>query len=160
MLRLRDLCADDTPHAAQLVGALPLYQRYGYTAQAAERDLQRALVDGRSRLLAASYQGALVGCVWAIDRGAFGRSLYVRLVAVDGTRHGLGIGRAMMAHVEAWPEARRGVVLLCSADNQDAQRFYERLNYRRVGALPEYVGPGLDELIYYKAHQPPSPSPG
>jgi ribosomal protein S18 acetylase RimI-like enzyme len=144
------LTAADVPAAAALVAALPLYRRYGYAEAAVARDLAAALADPRSAVLAARADGALVGLLWAIDRGAFARSLYVKLVAVHADAHSRGVGRALVRAAEAMPQAARGVALLCSADNEPAQRFYERLGYLRVGAIPSYVAPDLDELIYYR----------
>lgn len=42
------------------------------------------------------------------------------------------------------------VFLLVSDFNLAAQRFYQRLGYAQVGALPDYVLPGVAELIYRK----------
>jgi len=39
---------------------------------------------------------------------------------------------------------------LCSDFNTDAQRYYEKHGYSRVGAIPDYVVPGITELIYRK----------
>jgi ribosomal-protein-alanine N-acetyltransferase len=42
------------------------------------------------------------------------------------------------------------MVLLCSDFNTEAQRFYRRAGYEQVGALPDYVVPGVAELIFRK----------
>jgi ribosomal protein S18 acetylase RimI-like enzyme len=42
------------------------------------------------------------------------------------------------------------VFLLTSDFNEDAQAFYRRLGYQQVGAIPDYVVPGITELIFYK----------
>jgi len=150
-----ELKAAEVPAAGSLVAALPLYRRYGYAEAAVARDLSRALADPASTILAARDAGGdLLGLLWAIERGAFARSLYVKLVAVREGTQGAGVGRALMHATEALPAAAAGVALLCSADNEPAQRFYERLGYARVGAIPSYVAEGLDELIYYRAAEP------
>ena len=140
----------EVDEVSAFVADLPLYRRYGYTAAAVARDLRAALEDPRCFVTAGRDDGVR-GIVWAIDRGAFARSLYVKLVAVRADGHGRGVGRALMAATEALPAASRGVALLCSADNAEALAFYDRLGYARVGAIPGYVAPGLDEVIFYKA---------
>ena len=40
--------------------------------------------------------------------------------------------------------------LLVSDFNTDAQQFYQRLGYRQVGKLDDYVVPGVSELIFWK----------
>jgi predicted GNAT family acetyltransferase len=44
----------------------------------------------------------------------------------------------------------REIFLLVSDFNTDAQRFYARLGYHQVGALPDYVVRGVSELIFWK----------
>jgi hypothetical protein len=46
------------------------------------------------------------------------------------------------------------MVLLVTADNAGARRFYARHGYRHVGDLPRFAAPGLDEALYQKALRP------
>ncbi len=92
----------------------------------------------------------MAGFAWFVRRGAFDRSGYLRLIAVDDRFLGRGAGQLLMAELERRHLARGGIVLLAAATNVGAHRFYERLGYRHVGELPDYVKPGLHERIYYK----------
>ena len=83
----------EVDEVSAFVADLPLYRRYGYTAAAVARDLRAALEDPRCFVTAGRDDGVR-GIVWAIDRGAFARSLYVKLVAVRADGHGRGVGRA------------------------------------------------------------------
>jgi len=40
--------------------------------------------------------------------------------------------------------------LLCTDWNTGAQVFYERHGYERVGVLPHWLEPSVDQLIYVK----------
>jgi hypothetical protein len=42
------------------------------------------------------------------------------------------------------------VFLLVTDSNSSAQRFYRRLGYTHIGAIPDYVVPGITELIFFK----------
>jgi predicted GNAT family acetyltransferase len=44
----------------------------------------------------------------------------------------------------------RDLFLLVSDFNTDAQKFYARLGYVQVGALDDYVIPGVSELVFCK----------
>ena len=143
---------------AAIVGGLELFVPYGFDAGSARRLLSAALTDARAELLvveaspiaAAPGEPAVAGFAWFVTRGAFDRSGYLRLIAVGDRFHGRGAGRLLMAELERRHLAQGGIVLLAAAANPGAQRFYERLGYRHVGELPDYVKPGLHERIYYK----------
>jgi ribosomal protein S18 acetylase RimI-like enzyme len=141
---------------AAIVGRLQPFVPYGLDARLALRLLSAALTDARADLLvveatsSAGGEPAVAGFAWFVRRGAFDRSGYLRLIAVDDRFHGNGAGRLLMAELERRHVAQGGIVLLAGAANASAHRFYERLGYQHVGELPDYVKPGLHERIYYK----------
>lgn len=92
----------------------------------------------------------LLGFSWVMPKGAFGRSAYLKLLAIRDDQRGLGLGRALMSHNEALHLHPHGLCLLVTATNTPARRFYERLGYNQVGLLPSYVKPGIDECLYLK----------
>jgi len=135
---------------ASIMGRLGVFKKYKYTSAAARAMLECALKDRRSKLVIATHHRTVVGFVWFVPRGAFDRSGYLRLLAVDAPFHGQGIGRRLMNFLEKRHLHSGGIVLLASSFNDDAQGFYERLGYRLVGELPNYVYKGLNERIYFK----------
>ena len=141
---------DDVPAVAAIMAGNALWQRYGVTADSAARRLQRGLEAGAT-IVVAAVEGCIAGFVWYVTEGAFQRSGYIMLFAVDPDVQGRGIGRMLLAHAEAALFAiSSSIVLLVSDFNTAAQRFYLRHGYTQVGALPDYVKPGVSELIYYK----------
>lgn len=154
-MHLRPLHATDIPPLAQLMAVTPLWQRYGVTTASATARLQQGLAEGATITVAeiglADGQPQLGGFIWYVTRGAFQRGGYVMLIGVQPTLRGQGIGEALMAHAEAAMFAAvESIFLLVSDFNDAAQRFYQRLGYQQVGAIPEFVLPGVNELIFYK----------
>ena len=128
----------------------PLWGRYGMTGESAGQMLQAALAAGAS-ILTARQGGQTVGFVWYIANGAWGRSGYIRLIGVAPQFQGMGIGERLMAETEArMGESVNDVFLLVSDFNTGAARFYQRLGYVQVGAIPDYVVNGITELIFHK----------
>jgi len=155
-LRVVALEWDRIEGCAALIDRLPLFRPYGYSSEAARRNLEAALASGSADLLCVlDEEDAVAGFAWFVPRGAFDRSGYLRLIAIDDRWKGRGIGRLLIEELERRHLARGGIVLLAAADNLAAHRFYERLGYAHVGELPDYVKPGLHERIYYKG--PPRP---
>lgn len=145
-----DLPPHSLADAARIVAALPLFERYGATAEALER-AWRAGLEAGDRFEAAVLDGRIVGVAWLVPSGAFARSPYLRLLAVASTAAGRGIGTALLDACEAWAfERADDLFLLVSDDNEDARGFYERRGFVAIGGIHDYVLPGLDETIMRK----------
>jgi ribosomal protein S18 acetylase RimI-like enzyme len=144
------LRAADVPACAQIVAEEPLWKRYAVTAARA-RSLLRQGIRRRDGGIVAVLDGRVAGFVWYQPRGSFGHSGYIRWVATAPFARKMGVGaRLMSAAEEAMRKYGRDVFLLVSHFNRRAQRFYERLGYRRVGTLTDYVRPGITEHVYRK----------
>ncbi len=147
---IRSMTLEDVPAVATIMAGNALWQRYGVTVDSAARRLQRGLTTGAT-ITVVVIEGRVAGFAWYVTEGAFQRSGYIMLFGVAPDAHGQGIGHALLAHAEAALfAASPTIVLLVSDFNVAAQRFYQRHGYVQVGALPDYVKPGVSELIYYK----------
>ena len=153
MTTIRTLSTSDLPHIAQLIDTIPFYQDYGVTGQSIAQSLRAVLNDHSCNpsVLIAQRQDMVVGMAWIMEQGAFGRSHYLRLLAVDPNSKRQGIGRLLMQTAEAKHLHPHGLCLLVTQDNHDARRFYEALGYDHCGTLPDYVRSGRHECLYYKA---------
>ncbi len=153
---VRPLEARDIPVCARIVADAPLWRRYGYGAERCAADLGAALEGRKDVLLCAELAGAPVGLAWVLPRGTFGRSPYLKLIAVAAEHRGGGLGALLLTAAE---EIGAGeLTLLVSDFNDQAQRFYLAHGYREVGALPDFVLPGVTERILRKA-PPANPRP-
>ncbi|KAJ3018714.1 hypothetical protein HKX48_002704 [Thoreauomyces humboldtii] len=69
--------------------------------------------------------------------------------------HGTGVGTALMKGLEECAmREKREIVVLDTGTGKEAERFYERLGYVEVGAIPDYWrkvdGEGFCTRVFYK----------
>jgi ribosomal-protein-alanine N-acetyltransferase len=149
---IRSLREDDLGSCAAIIDETPLWSRYGLTGDRLVGLLRPALAGGTDLLLAAEGEGgAAAGFAWWMRRGTFGRSPYLRLIGVSGSRRSGGIGAELLASSEAaLKEGAREAFLLVSDFNEAARRFYRRQGWEEVGRLPDYVVEGVAEVIMWK----------
>ena len=150
MMNVLPLVKADLDACAKIVSTTELFRAYGYTGETARKQLETALSEGQDELWVAKDQGRAVGFAWFIKKGAFARSGYLRLIAVDSSHLKAGIGRTLMTELEKKYLSPNGMFLLVTSTNNAARGFYEKLGYRRVGEIPGYVKAGIDEVIYYR----------
>ncbi len=150
-LIVRPMNEADIPIIAAWMPALPLWRRYGVTVESATRLFERSMQ--QDILLTADLPGEAVACglLRCIRRGAFNLSPYVSALGVQAEYQNRRIGAALLRQVEQEvADSSADVFLLTSEFNQDAQRFYRRQGYTQVGAIADYIMPGVTELIFRK----------
>jgi len=140
----------DVAACAEMVCASAIGARYGFTPEGMAETLGKALGSG-AELFVAELDGTPAGFAWIDPRGAFSSAPYLRLIAVDETRRGGGVGAALLAEFERrTAEVGRDYCLLVSDFNDRAIAFYERHGYERRGALPDFARPGIAEVLMVK----------
>lgn len=148
--KLRRLRISDIEPLAQIMAETPLWQRYGVDQEKAALRLQSGFAQQASITVAELNQSP-VGFVWFVEKGAFNRSGYIMLIAVNGQLRGQGIGAALMDDAETQLFASSNDIFLLVSDfNHTAQQFYLRRGYQSIGAIPDYVIPGITELLFRK----------
>lgn len=150
-LQIAPLAARDVEPCATIMAESDLWVRYGIDLDAACGLWRDALKTGAA-VFVARVGEMTCGFAWYIPRGAFGLSGYLKLLGVHPASRRAGVGSALLGHVEdrSRDDGQHDLVLLVSDFNHAAQRFYTAHGYRRVGALPDYVCPGIDEVIFVK----------
>jgi [ribosomal protein S18]-alanine N-acetyltransferase len=102
---------------------------------------------------AARSGGELVGFLILNMRGAFAG--YIQTVCVAAEKRGQGIGARLVGFAEDRIFRESPNVFLCvSSFNSGARRLYERLGYRVVGELPDYIVAGHAEILMRKTLGP------
>ena len=96
---------------------------------------------------------SVLGFVVLVMHGAFVG--YIQSLAVDDRWRGRGIGSALMEFAEQRVLREQPNVFVCASSfNPGAQRLYERLGYRRVGELTDFMVAGHSEILYRKTIGP------
>src|SRR5690349_13416241 len=115
--------ADMSLLAAWMVEA-PLWKRYNLTIEKAVANFEAGL-SRDEWLIVAELDSQAVGFAWAIPKGAFGRSPYLRLIGVHPDQVGAGLGAKLLDEIERMSAAvSDDLFLLVSDFNEGAQRFY------------------------------------
>lgn len=149
-MRIRNLQSADIIACASIMARNPLWARYNVTFDSAQARLQSGFDNGANILVAVSEE-SVAGFIWYSNKGAFNRSGYIMLIGVDPDIQSHGVGFALMqASEQEMAKSNQDIFLLVSDFNNAAQRFYQRLGYQNIGAIEDYVIPGVTELIYRK----------
>lgn len=153
MIEIRAATAALAGRQATWVAALEPWRSLGYQSAGLSRFLRR--VAGGGGVLAAietsapGRPGRVAGVV-AMQEGVL-LGNFVSLLAVRAEAARQGIGRALMAAVEARTPPRRWLYVSADAGNAGALGFYRKLGFKRVGRLPDLVRQGHVELLLRKA---------
>lgn len=151
MNKVRPLKHSEIAELATWAAQLPLLERYGASPSGLADQFAQALEQGERLLAIENTEGNVCGVAWIMPRGAFGRSPYLRFIGIHPDCSGAGLG-SMLLDVAETQAASQGheLFLLVSDFNTRAQQFYQRHGYTQVGAIPDYVVPGITELVFWK----------
>jgi ribosomal protein S18 acetylase RimI-like enzyme len=113
----------------------------------------RVIQDPTREVYVAENESGIAGFIVLCMVGAFVGYIQTVLVAPD--QQGQGIGSKLVAHAEEriFPESPNAF-LCVSSFNSGARRLYERLGYRYVGELNDYIVRGHSELLFRKTRGP------
>ncbi len=78
-------------------------------------------------------------------------------LAVDPARHGAGIGSRLVAEMERRLAGIARLIVVETAGRPEyagTRAFYEARGYRRAAVIPDFYGPGDDQVVYVKTFIP------
>ncbi len=143
---------------------------------AARKEVRDALEPGRIARAALDEGGAVLGWIGGIPEYD-GHTWELHPLVVDPNQRGLGIGRALVADLEAQVQARGGATLFLGTDDEDGMttlagvdlypdvwkhiarirnlrghpyEFYQKQGFVIVGVIPDANGPGKPDIIMAK----------
>jgi len=104
-----------------------------------------------------AYRGERLAGVLVLNlKGAFVG--YIQTVCAAPEARGTGVGTALVAFAEERIFREHRNVFICVSDfNPGARRLYERLGFRLVGELTNYLVAGRSELLLRKTRGPLTP---
>jgi ribosomal-protein-alanine N-acetyltransferase len=149
-MEIRPLASDEDAQAcARLMAGSEPWITLGRGYEASLAILRDA---GKERYVARDGKN-LAGFLILNMTGAFAG--YIQTVCVARELRGHGVGTRLVAFAEERIFRESPNVFLCvSSFNHDARRLYERLGYRAVGELTDYLVPGHSELLMRKTVGP------
>jgi ribosomal protein S18 acetylase RimI-like enzyme len=128
------------------IAAIEPWHGLGYGGAGLARFLGRAAIAEQAWIARDGARGPVLGVV-VLQRGVL-LGNFVALLAVKPTAKGQGVGRALTAHVRALTFVeRKWLYVSADAGNSDALAFYRKLEFRRVGRLPDLVRDGNTEIL-------------
>lgn len=116
-------------------------------------DALKMLDDSSKEIYAATRDNAPVGFIIFNMRGAFVG--YIQTVCVAAEWRGKMVGSRLINFAERKIFSETPNVFLCvSSFNKEAQKLYERLGYKIVGELKDYIIAGQAEILLRKTIAP------
>ena len=148
---VRTMTVEDRAAVLELIADSDPWKRLGYRVGDWEGYFT-PLPQGRDSYVV-DQNGKAVGI--AVVRQKFLLGDYVELFGVADWARGKGLGRLLLAHVEAAVFARAKNLFACVSDfNNSARHFYKKQGYREIGPMPNLLIPGSAEILLRKTSGP------
>jgi putative acetyltransferase len=130
----------DAPESRRLLGALDDYLNTVYRPEENFLDLPADdVTEGRGAFLVARQDGVAVGC--GAVRRISPTSAEIKRMFVTAAARGDGVGRRILAELEAWARSAGITKLVLEAGDRQAEaiRFYERSGFVAIPCFGEYA---------------------
>jgi Acetyltransferases len=138
---------DDFPRLAQIISSSSAWTCYGIDYNKALKLFEQM----PDTIYIAEIDKQLVGFITLRTDGVGNIGAYIRMLAVDSACRGRGLGAQLIDYAGRIAASRiPNLFLICSVDNIDARRFYERNGFEQVGLLKDLAVANHDEILYRK----------
>jgi len=147
-LLLREATSKDFSVLANIISTSEAWTCFGI-----DYDIAMGLFEKmEDKIYLAEKDGEIVGFVTLRINGVGNIGAYLRMIAVAEKFRGQGIGTQMINYIgEIASTHIPNVFLICSVENDDAQKFYEKNGFEKIGVMKDLVINGNDEIWYRKS---------
>lgn len=116
-------------------------------------DCRKLFTNPQKQVFAAVESGCLAGFLVLDNTGPF--KGYIQSVCVVPSRQGAGLGSRLIGFAEDLIFRISPNAFICVSDfNPRAKALYQRLGYKVVGELPDFIIPGSSEILMRKTIGP------
>lgn len=116
-------------------------------------DAVKIIMDETSEMHLAKTGDEMIGFAIIKMRGAF--IGYIQSIVVKSQHRRQGVGKRFMQYLECRIFREQPNVFICvSSFNRGAKRLYEKLGYKTVGELKDYIVQGHSEILMRKSRAP------
>ena len=129
-----------------------LWDEY-FKANASLKFILEDMISEKQIYVASNKNDRCIGFMGIINNGCFRIFTYLAILAVKKKYRNKGIGKALLNKFEDIGFKREERVFILVSDfNQSAQKFYQKLGYKKVGNIPDLFKLGVSEdlLVKYK----------
>src|SRR5688572_17632729 len=148
---VRPMKAEDRAAVIELLANSDPWRQLGYQSKDWDSYFT-PLPEGRDSYVAD--QNGRVAAI-AVVRQKFLLGDYLELFGVAEWARSKGLGRRLLAHVEAAVFVRAKNLFVCVSDfNDQGRKFYGKQGYQEVGPMPNLLMPGSAEILLRKTSGP------
>jgi len=116
----------------------------------------RTVTNANSEVYVAVHEAQVLGLVIVVMNVPLIRG-YINALAVHADHRNRGVGARLLMFAEDRIFRESPNVFLCVSDfNANAQRFYQRMGYKRVGLIEDFIIHGAGEILMRKTIGPQS----
>jgi GNAT superfamily N-acetyltransferase len=154
--QLRHLNASDRGRIEEITRAVGLFREdeIPVALEVFDEAVRTTSLDAPYVALGADVDGRLAGWIcWGPTPCTLGTyDLY--WMAVDPSAQGSGIGTALITEMERILEGTARLIVVETAGRSDysaTRAFYQARGYRATATIPEFYGPGDDQVVFVKS---------
>jgi ribosomal protein S18 acetylase RimI-like enzyme len=147
-MRIRRARPSEAKAQANWIASMEPWLSLGYQSGPLGRYLARMARAGQV-LVAAEKEDILGVSVW---QPSFLLGHFIALLAVRSDAAGKGVGRSLVARLEAATfRKRRWLYVSSDRDNKTAAKFYRKLGFERIARIPGLIRDGRTEILWRKS---------
>ncbi len=152
--KIRELEEEDIEECIEMTVTTFPWTSFGLKKEGAKKFFNDRL--GKELVYVATQKDEVLGFI-TIKRNILYAN-YIRRIVVREDVRSKGIGAKLVEYIEemTFSSGLPNVFLVTTTVNEGAVKFYQKIGYKIIGTIPDFVKEGLDEFIFWKTKGPVS----